>query len=186
MTEDVEKAVKRADKRLHKIMRRYGITDAVKEIGEAMQELDDLEGVKLADAAVPVDLPGGDVALAVFSVVKNDEPFNQDGSVAKNDELDDLLNQDRPDSDSDADDGAEWAIAPESFKRQRDATWAKCAEAIDRFRDKVSAYYGFSRELIMPVSISDTSDPLLESTFTVLDIEYEVSDAVLTCVGEVQ
>ena len=29
MTEDVEKAVKRADKRLHKIMRRYGITDAV-------------------------------------------------------------------------------------------------------------------------------------------------------------
>ena len=173
MAEDVEKAVKRADKRLRKIMRRYGIADAVKEIGEAMQELDDLEGVKLADVAVPVDLPGGDVALAVFSVVKNDE-------------LDDLLNQDRPDSHSDADDGAEWAIAPESFRRQRDATWAKCAETIDRFRDKVSAYYGFGSELIMPVSISDPADPLLESAFTVLGIGYKISDAVLTCVGEVQ
>ena len=186
MAEDEEKAVKRADKPLRKILHRYGIADAVKEIGEAMQELDDLEGVKLADATVPVDLPGGDVALAVFSVVKNDEPLNQDGSVAKNDELDDLLNQDRPDSDSDADDGAEWAIAPESFKRQRDATWAKCAETIDRFRDKVSAYYGFGSELIMPVSISDPADPLLESAFTVLGIGYKVSGAELTCVGEVQ
>ena len=170
MAEDVEKAVKRADKRLRKIMRRYGIADAVKEICEAMKELDDLEGVKLANAAVTADLPGGDVALAVFSVVKND----------------DLLNQDRSDSDSDADDGEEWAIVPESFKRQRDATWAKCAETIDRFRDKVSAYYGFGSELIMPVSISDPADPLLESAFTVLGIGYKVSDAVLTCVGEVQ
>lgn len=173
MAEDVEKAVKRADKRLHKIMRRYGIADAVKEIGEAMQELDDLEGLKLANAAVTADLPGGDVALAVFSVVKNDE-------------LHDLLNQYEPDSDSDADDGAEWANAPESFKRQRDATWAKCAETIDRFRDKVSAYYGFKRGLIMPVSISDPADPLLESAFTVLGIVYKVSGAELTCVGEVQ
>lgn len=152
MTEDVEKAVKRADKRLCKIMRRYGIADAVKEIGEAMQELDDLEGVKLANAAVTADLPSGDVALAVFSVVKNDE-------------LDDLLNQDEPGCES-------------------NASLEKHAEDIDRFRDKVSAYYGFSRELIMPVSISDTSDPLRESTFTVLGVEYEVSDAVLTCVGE--
>lgn len=56
---------------------------------------------------------------------------------------------------------------------------------IDRFRDKVSAYYGFKNELIMPVFISDTSDPLKKSTFTVLGIEYEVSDAILTCVGEV-
>ena len=167
MTEDVEKAVKRADKRLRKIMRRYGIADAVKEIGEAMQEFDDLEGVKLANAAVTADLPSGDVALAVFSVVKNDEPLNQDGSVAKNDELDDLLNQDEPGCES-------------------NASWVKHAEDIDRFRDKVSAYYGFSRELIMPCSISDTSDPLRESTFTVLGVEYEVSDAVLTCVGEVQ
>ena len=37
----------------------------------------------------------------------------------------------------------------------------------------------------MPVFISDTSDPLKKSTFTVLGIEYEVSDAILTCVGEV-
>lgn len=154
MAEGKYKAVNRADKRLHKIMRRYGIADAVKEIGEAMQELDDLEGVKLANAAVTADLPSGDVALAVFSVVKNDE-------------LDDLLNQDEPGCES-------------------NASLEKHAEDIDRFRDKVSAYYGFSRELIMPGSISDTSDPLRESTFTVLGIEYEVSDAVLTCVGEVQ
>ena len=152
MAEDVEKAVKRANKRLHKIMRRYGIADAVKEIGEAMQELDDLEGVKLANVAVTADLPSGDVALAVFSVVKHDE-------------LDDLLNQDEPGCES-------------------NASLEKPVEDIDRFRDKVSAYYGFSRELIMPVSISDTSDPLRDSTFTVLGVEYEVSDAVLTCVGE--
>ena len=56
---------------------------------------------------------------------------------------------------------------------------------IDRFRDCVTAYFGFKSELVMPVSISDTSDPLKKSTFTVLGIEYEVSDAVLTCVGEV-
>lgn len=80
----------------------------------------------------------------------------------------------------------ERAIEPESCDRLGAAYWAKRAEEIDRFRDKVSAYYGFSRELIMPGSISDTSDPLRESTFTVLGVEYEVSDAVLTCVGEVQ
>ena len=166
MAEDVEKAVKRADKRLHKIMRRYGIADAVKEIGEAMQELDDLEGVKLANAAVTVDLPGGDVALAVFSIVKKE----------------DLDDKDEPD----ADDGEEWAIEPESCKRTGDASWAKCAEDIDRFRDRIAAYYGFKRGLIVPVSISDPSDPLLESTFTVLGIEYKVSGAELTCMGEVR
>lgn len=173
MAEDVEKAVKRADKRLHKIMRRYGIADAVKEIGEAMQELDDLEGLKLANAAVTADLPSADVALAVFSVVKNDE-------------LHDLLNQYEPDSDSNADTDEEWAIEPEDFKRTGDASWAKCSEAIDRFRDKVSAYYGFKRGLIVPVSISDPSDPLRESTFTVIGIGYKVSGAELTCMGEVQ
>lgn len=173
MAEDKDKAVKRADKRLRKIINRHGLTDAAKEIGEAMQELDDLGGWKLADVVVLANLPNGDTAKAVSSVVKNDE-------------LHDLLNQDRPDSDSDADDGEEWAIVPESFRRPGDASWAKRAEEIDRFRDKVSAYYGFSRELIMPGSISDTSDPLRKSTFTVLGIEYEVSDAVLTCVGEVQ
>lgn len=166
MAEDKDKAVKRADKRLRKIINRHGLTDAAKEIDEAMQELDDLEGVKLANAAVTADLPSGDVALAVFSLVKKE----------------DLDDKDEPD----ADDGEEWAIVPESFRHQGDASWAKRAEEIDRFRDKVSAYYGFSRELIMPGSISDTSDPLRKSTFTVLGIEYEVSDAVLTCVGEVQ
>lgn len=166
MAEDAEKAIRRADKRLRKIIRRYGIADAVKEIGEAMQELNDLEGVRLADAAVPADLPSGDVALAVFSLVKKE----------------DLDGKDEPD----ADDGEEWPTEPNSFRRPGDASWTKCAEAIDRFRDKVSAYYGFKAELIMPVSISDTSDPLWDSTFTVLGIEYAVSNAVLTCVGEVQ
>ena len=56
---------------------------------------------------------------------------------------------------------------------------------IDRFRDCVTAYFGFKSELIMPVSISDTSDPLKKSTFTVLGIEYAITDAILTCVGEV-
>ena len=166
MTNDVEKAAKRADKRLRKILHRYGIADAVKEIGEAMQELNDLEGVKLADAMVPADLPSGDVALAVFSLVKKE----------------DLDGKDEPD----ADDGEEWPTEPDNFRRPGDASWTKCAEAIDRFRDKVSAYYGFSRELIMPGSIADTSNPLRESTFTVLGIEYAVHNAVLTCVGEVQ
>lgn len=168
MTEDVEKAVKRADKRLHKIMRRYGIADAAKEIGEAIQELDDLEGLKLANAAVTADLPSGDVALAVFSLVKKE----------------DLDGKDEPDAD--ADDGEERAIESESFRRPGDASWEKHAEAIDRFRDKVSAYYGFKSKLIVPVSISDPSDPLWESTFTVLGIGYKVSGAELTCVGEVQ
>lgn len=173
MAEDKYKAVKRADKRLRKIMGRHGIGDATKEICEAMKELGSLEGVKLSDVAASANLPSGDVGLVVFSVVKNDE-------------LHDLLNQDLPDSDSYADDGEEWAIESESCDHFGAAYWAKRAEEIDRFRDKVSAYYGFSRELIMPGSISDTSDPLRKSTFTVLGIEYEVSDAVLTCVGEVQ
>lgn len=169
MTEDKYKAVNRADKRLHKIMSRHGIGDATKEICKAMKELGSLEGVKLSDVAASVNLPSGDVGLVVFSVVENDE-------------LHDLLNQYEPGCESN--DGEEQAIEPESCDRLGAAYWAKRAEEIDRFRDKVSAYYGFKAELIMPVSISDTSDPLRESTFTVLGVEYEVSDAVLTCVGE--
>lgn len=168
MTEDDKKAIEHAEKRLRKLMRRYDITDEVREIGKAMQEFRDIECVKDVDTAVPVVLPGGDVAMGVFSLFKKEELEDHDGP------------------DSDADDDEEWAIEPEDFKRTGDASWAKCAADIDRFRDKVSAYYGFSRELIMPGSISDTSDPLRKSTFTVLGIEYEVSDAVLTCVGEVQ
>lgn len=171
MAEDKYKAVNRADKRLRKIMSRHGIGDATKEICEAMKELGSLEGMKLSDVAASVNLPSGDVGLVVFSVVENDE-------------LHDLFNQDRPDSD--ADDDEERAIESESCDRFGAAYWAKRAEEIDLFRDKVSAYYGFSRELIMPGSISDTSDPLRESTFTVLGVKYAVSDAVLTCVGEVQ
>lgn len=168
MTEDDKKAIEHAEKRLRELMRRYGIADVVKEIGEAMQELDGLAGAKEVDVAAHADLPGGDVAVVVFSLLKKEELEDHDGP------------------DSCADDDEEWAIEPEDFKRARDATWPKCAEAIDRFRDKVSAYYGFKRGLIMPVSISDPSDPLWESTFTVLGIGYKVSGAELTCVGEVQ
>lgn len=168
MTEDDKKAIEHAEKRLRKLMRRYDITDAVREIGKAMQEFRDIECVKEVDTAVPVVLPGGDVAMGVFSLFKKEELEDQD------------------ETDSNSDDGEEWAIEPEDFKRTRDATWPKCAEAIDRFRDKVSAYYGFKRGLIMPVSISDPADPLLESAFTVLGIGYKVSGAELTCVGEVR
>lgn len=168
MTEDDKKAIEHAEKRLRKIMRRYDIADAVKEIGKAMQEFRDIECVKDVDTAVPVVLPGGDVAMGVFSLFKKEELEDQD------------------ETDSNSDDGEEWAIEPEDFKRTRDATWPKCAEVIDRFRDKVSVYYGFDREAIVPVSISDVSDPLLESTFTVFGIGYKVSGAELTCMGEVQ
>lgn len=166
MTEDAEKAIEHAEKRLKKLMRRYDIADAVKEIGKAMQEFRDIECVKDVDTAVPVVLPGGDVAMGVFSLFKKEE-------------LDD---EDEPD----ADDGEEWAIEPESCDRLGAAYWAKRAEEIDLFRDKVSAYYGFKRGLIMPVSISDPADPLLESAFTVLGIGYKVSGTELTCVGEVR
>lgn len=168
MTEDDKKAIEHAEKRLRKIMRRYDIADAVKEIGKAMQEFRDIECVKDVDTAVPVVLPGGDVVMGVFSLFKKEEL------------------EDHDEADSCADTDEEWAIEPEDFKRTGDASWAKCSEAIDRFRDKVSAYYGFKRGLIVPVSISDPSDPLCESTFTVLGIGYKVSGAELTCVGEVQ
>ena len=168
MTEDDKKAIEHAEKRLRKLMRRYGIVDAVEEIGKTLQEFGGIDGAREANAMAHADLPGGDVAVVVFSLLKKEELEDHDGP------------------DSCADDGEEWANAPESYKCPGDASWVKCAEAIDRFRDKVSAYYGFKAELIMPVSISDTSDPLWDSTFTVLGIEYAVHNAVLTCVGEVQ
>lgn len=171
MAEDKDKELMHAHKRLYKLTRRRGIADAAKEIGEVLQELGRLEGAEVAEAAVLANLPNGDTAKAVFSVVKNDE-------------LHDLLNQYERACESN--DGEEWPTEPDNFRRPGDASWTKCAEEIDRFRDKVSAHYGFSRELIMPVSISDTSDPLRDSTFTVLGIEYAVHNAVLTCVGEVQ
>ena len=77
---------------------------------------------------------------------------------------------------------------PDFLKQLEEELGPDCRESvklIDRFRDCVTAYFGFKSELVMPVSISDTSDPLKKSTFTVLGIEYEVADAVLTCVGEV-
>ena len=57
---------------------------------------------------------------------------------------------------------------------------------IDRFRDKVSAYYGFQRELIEPVYVADPNDVLKDCAFDVLGVGYEVRDAKLTCTGEVK
>lgn len=60
------------------------------------------------------------------------------------------------------------------------------AHRIDRFRDKVSAYYGFQRELIEPVYVADPNDVLKDCAFDVLGVGYEVRNAKLTCTGEVK
>lgn len=57
---------------------------------------------------------------------------------------------------------------------------------IDRFRDKVSAYYGFKHTLIEPVYVADPDDPLKDCAFNVLGIGYEVKNTKLTCTGEVK
>ncbi len=62
--------------------------------------------------------------------------------------------------------------------------WKVSAEVIDRFRSKVSAYYGFKIDLIQPVCIVDPKDPLHGCEFDVLGIRYEVHDTQLTCIGE--
>lgn len=63
--------------------------------------------------------------------------------------------------------------------------WKEAAKQLDRFRDRVSAYYGFHRELIMPVYAADPGDPLKDCAFDVLGIGYEVRNTHLTCTGEV-
>lgn len=60
------------------------------------------------------------------------------------------------------------------------------AHRIDRFRDKVSAYYGFKHDLIEPVYVADPEDPLKDCAFDVLGVSYEVRNAKLTCTGEVK
>lgn len=62
--------------------------------------------------------------------------------------------------------------------------WIKAATVIDFFRKKVSEYYGFEREKIIPVQIDKLEDPLYSSFFRVEGISYEVVNTRLTCLGE--
>lgn len=62
--------------------------------------------------------------------------------------------------------------------------WIKATAAIDLFRKKVSEYYGFEKEKIIPVRIDKLEDPLYSSFFHVEGISYEVINARLTCLGE--
>lgn len=62
--------------------------------------------------------------------------------------------------------------------------WIKAATVIDLFRKKVSEYYGFEKEKIVPVQIDKLEDPLYSSFFRVEGISYEVVNARLTCLGE--
>lgn len=62
--------------------------------------------------------------------------------------------------------------------------WIKAATAIDLFRKKVSEYYGFEREKIIPVHIGKLHDPLYSSSFRVEGLLYEVVNTRLTCLGE--
>ena len=62
--------------------------------------------------------------------------------------------------------------------------WVKATAAIDLFRKKVSEYYGFEKEKIIPVQIGKLEDPLYSSFFQVEGISYEVTNARPTCLGE--
>ena len=81
---------------------------------------------------------------------------------------------------------AEEEALPNRYGFVSDCPWHKAADYIDRFRDKVSSYYGFERELIRPVYITCLDDPLKDSKFDVRGIRYEVKDARLTCIGELR
>ena len=62
--------------------------------------------------------------------------------------------------------------------------WIKSTAVIDLFRKRVSEYYGFEKEKIIPVKIDKLDDPLHSSSFHVEGISYVVVDARLTCLGE--
>ena len=62
--------------------------------------------------------------------------------------------------------------------------WTKATAAIDLFRKKVSEYYGFEKEKIIPVQIDKLHDPLYSSSFRVEGLLYEVVNTRLTCLGE--
>ncbi len=79
------------------------------------------------------------------------------------------------------------ALHPGSVSSPKPAVsdWKEAAETIDRFRDRISAYYGFERALIEPVYIADPTDMLKDCAFDVLGIGYEVEHGTLACTGEV-
>ncbi len=81
---------------------------------------------------------------------------------------------------------AEEEALPQKYGFASNCSWGKAADFIDRFREKVSSYYGFEPELIRPVYITDLDDALKDSKFDVRGIRYEVKDAHLTCIGELR
>lgn len=162
MAEDNKVAIKRTEKRLQKLVDRYEIGKAVEEIGMAMQEASEATGAVSADVAAQADLPGGDVAVAVFSVVKKEDLEDQD----------------------DSDDEEEWAIVPEGFKRPEASSWLMCAEDIDRFRDMVSANFGFERDRIKPLTIQNAKYPLRMCTFECMGVSYEVRKRQISVIGK--
>ena len=62
----------------------------------------------------------------------------------------------------------------------------EAALTIDRFRDCISSYYGFKRDLIKPVFIADPKSPTADCAFDVMGIGYELHRGKLTCTGEVK
>lgn len=64
--------------------------------------------------------------------------------------------------------------------------WQEAVLTIDRFRDCISSYYGFKRDLIKPVFIADPKSPTADCAFDVMGIGYELHRGKLTCTGEVK
>lgn len=69
---------------------------------------------------------------------------------------------------------------------RQSSSLAEQVQVIDRFRDRVSACYGFRRELIEPVYVANPDNVLKDCAFDVLGIGYEVKNTKLTCTGEVK
>lgn len=75
-------------------------------------------------------------------------------------------------------------IGREAATEDDENRWIKAAAAIDLFRKRVSEYYGFEKEKIIPVHIGKLHDPLYSSSFRVEGLLYEVVNTRLTCLGE--
>ena len=81
---------------------------------------------------------------------------------------------------------AEEEALPQKYGFVSNCSWKRAAKLLDLFRAKVASYYGFAPNLIQPIYIVDPGDPLKDSMFDVRGICYEVHDAQLTCIGEMQ
>lgn len=75
-------------------------------------------------------------------------------------------------------------IGREAVTVDDEINWIKSTAVIDLFRKRISEYYGFEKEKIIPVKIEKLDDPLHSSSFDVEGISYLVVDASLTCLGE--